>query len=263
MRKLGLLTAAAALVAVVGSGGTAWADTLVVNDATTEAAPCDVAGSAGPPVYDTIQEAIDDADPGDTVSVCPGTYTQDLTIFKNNLKLKGSGSATTIIEGVLTGDAAVPGFPTAFPNIDLQANDASIQGFTIRSPASTDGRYASGIVLDGVDIIIKNNAFEVSSGDPGSVGIQTWALGNGSQGLDDISGLIIMNNTFTSLAPDNTFGYEGIFINSHNNPVATNNPVTILGNTFSGDMYRAAGIDRLYDRPEKHYVHGFDGRAHG
>ena len=240
MRKLATLAAVAALATGFGVGQALGATLVVDDDGMATAVDCD----AGDATNSTVQGAIDAASEGDTILVCPGTYTQDLTIFKNNLKLKGSGSATTIIEGVLTGDAAIPGFPTAFPNIDLQGNDVSIQGFTVRSPASTDGRYASGIVLDGVDIIIKNNAFEVSSGDPGSVGIQTWALGNGSQGLDDISGLIIMNNTFTSLAPDSTFGYEAIFINPQNNPVATNNPVTIFGNTFSGDMYRAVYIAR-------------------
>lgn len=160
----------------------------------------------------------------------------------------GVDKDTTIIEGVDTLPAA--SFPLADPNIDLQANGVQIRNFTIRSPASSAGQYASGLVIDGTNNVIMRNAFEVSNGDPGSVAIQTWAFGNGSQGLQDISGLAIHRNTFMSLdGGAGAFGYEGVFVNPQTNPPDPNNAVTIMRNDFSGDMYRAIGIQRAYTTP--------------
>jgi hypothetical protein len=47
--------------------------------------------------YPTIQSAIDEASPGDTIKVLPGTYTEQLTISKS-LTLVGSGAKATIIK---------------------------------------------------------------------------------------------------------------------------------------------------------------------
>ena len=244
MRKLGVLTAAAALVALMGMSGTAWAATLVVNDATTEAAPCDVAGSPGPPVYDTIQEAIDDADPGDTVAVCPGTYTEDLTITKDGLELKGSGSATTTIVGVDTVPAA--SFPLADPNIDIMAERVSIHGFTFESPVVAADEYSSGIVLTGRDNKIYDNEFFVGTGDI-SQGIQTYRDDNAPPGLRDISGLHIHHNSFTHLAAaTGTEAYEAIFLNHQSDATDPNNPVIIGNNTFSGNLLRAVTTERSH-----------------
>lgn len=213
-----------------------------MNDAILEAAPCDVAGTSGGPVYDTIQEAIDDAAPGDTVSVCPGTYTEDLTITKDGLELKGSGSATTTITGVATVPAA--SFPLAVPNIDVKAERVSIHGFTLESPVVTLVQYSSGIVLTGRDNKIYDNEFFVGTGDV-SQGIQTYRDDNAPPGLRDIAGLHIHHNAFTHLAPaTGTEAYEAIFLNHQSDDTDPNNPVIIGNNTFSGNLLRAVRTER-------------------
>ncbi len=231
---------------VLGSAPAALAATLVVDDdGLARVNNCDAVDLAD---STTIQGAIDIAMPGDRILVCPGIYVEDLTIFKDGLNLVGKDPKTTIVEGVATN--AEGAFPEAVPNIDLQANGVQIHGFTIQSPPSVSGAYASGIVLDGADITIRGNTFKVSGGDPGSVAIQTWALANGSQRLQDISGLSIRRNTFTSLQLNNAFGYEAVFINPQLQPVDENNPVTVFHNEFSGDMYRAVGISRPSTHPK-------------
>lgn len=162
--------------------------------------------------------------------------------------------ATSIIKGVnvLTdGDlsSSAVGFPDAgTPNIDIQADGVRITNLTIQDPALADtmnantGEYTSGLILSGKNIRIDNNYFNVSSGLPGSVAIQTWSsvviAGN------SIDGLSIDNNTFRDSAIGFTggFGYEAIFINPQG--AAITDVVNIYDNTMGGKLYRGVGVAR-------------------
>ncbi len=195
--------------------------------------------------YTVIQDAVDAASSGDTIKVCPGTYTEDLSITTDDLELAGSGSGTTTIVGVDTVPAL--SFPLADPNIDIKANDVSIHGFTIKSPAVGATEYSSGIVLTGTGIEIFENDFLVGTGDV-SQGIQTWKDTNAPVGLRDISGLYIHDNTFSHLAPTTGFGaYEGIYINTQFDAFdATDsaNAAVVEDNDFSGELIRAVTTER-------------------
>lgn len=211
-------------------------------DATTPGSPdCDGSGDFA---FTTIQAAIDAALTDDTVMVCPRTYTQDLEIFTDGLELVGiTGSKPTIV-GVDVVPAA--SFPLADPNIDIQADGVSIHNFNIEHPVVAVDEYASGIVLTGRNIAIFDNDFLVAGGDV-SQGIQTWRELNAPLGLRDISGLNIHDNMFSHLAPlPGSLGYEGIFINPQTDDEATDNPVTIANNTFSGELFRGATTQRSY-----------------
>lgn len=215
------------------------------------AAKCDL---TVPKDYVTIQEAIDNALVGDKICVKPGIYTEDLSITKDNLTLKGEGFPT--IEGVAV--TAAEEFPNAAPNIDIRANGVSITGFTIQSPVVEEGYYSSGIVLTGTNIAIYNNHFFVGTGDI-SQAIQTWntsANGPFEAGPDnaedidinDISGLHIYNNKFSELAPTTGYDvYEGIYINPQDVAVdGSSAPVMIENNKFSGALIRAITTERTY-----------------
>src|SRR2546429_6866616 len=54
---------------------------------------------------DSIQAAIDRADPGDTIKIARGTYQQNVQIKKDGITLKGAGHGKTVLQG---GGATTP-----------------------------------------------------------------------------------------------------------------------------------------------------------
>lgn len=217
------------------AGGIVLLEANPVEPAVLEVRPPGGMGTRGD-VYTNIQQAIDDASPGDTISVADGTYEEDLVINVTNLTLESkNGPAVTIIKGVAT----LPwgSWPLAAPNIEILAAGVSINGFTIESPDVPDGNYSSGIVLDGTDVDINDNDFvSIGAGDGGCVVIQTYrdnVLGYNS----DISGLNIHDNDFSG-APD---GYVGVFIN---HTLEGSGIVTVQDNTFTGNMYQGVVTER-------------------
>jgi parallel beta-helix repeat protein len=71
--------------------------------------------------YNTIQEGIDAASPGDTVSVAPGEYVESIRL-KEGVIVKGSGADVTLINGSGSG----------YWITVVAANDSKITGFTIK-----------------------------------------------------------------------------------------------------------------------------------
>lgn len=94
------------------------------------AKPTDLA-CGKPTAFITIQDAVDAANPGDTVKVCPGLYQEQVTVGpgKNNVKLESVKSRQAAIRypaGLLTDPKAVVAV--------RQATGVSIKGFTIEGP---------------------------------------------------------------------------------------------------------------------------------
>jgi hypothetical protein len=82
-----------------------------------------------PADYPTIQAAIDATNPGDTVLVAPGTYSEQLRL-RSHVKLIGSGASTTVLDG---GNEAVN-------LIDFTgARSAVVSGFTLTNVQADGG----------------------------------------------------------------------------------------------------------------------------
>jgi len=84
--------------------------------------------------YYTIQEAIDDADEGNTIRVYEGTYEENIIINKT-ITLIGSGSANTIIDGGGVGDV-----------VRLTADWCNVSGFKVTG--SGNDSYDAGIAVE-------------------------------------------------------------------------------------------------------------------
>jgi len=197
--------------------------------------------------FSTIQEAIDALGTGDTVSVCPGTYQEDIEfpIGKDDMNLAALDPtpANTIIKG--QANSAAANFPLAVPNIHILSNGVTISGFTIQGPDPVAGFYSSGTVVGGDDTVLDGNVFEVTNANSFSdisQGIQTYRDANNPTG-GDIDGLVISNNEFAEYGAGSA-GYEAIFINHVNSDPMPAGMVTISGNTFSGKLLRGITCER-------------------
>ncbi|MHC1575664.1 MAG: hypothetical protein ACXQTY_07700 [Candidatus Methanogasteraceae archaeon] len=135
-RPVVVLVAATALVAVVVCAGVGMA-----AGATT----WDVYTGEGTP----IQDAIDDADPGDTIHVHAGTYVENVDADKERLTLIGDGADVVTVRAVDAGDHV----------FEVTEGWVNVSGFTVDG---VNGSWlAAGIYLgSGVDHcnISDNNA---------------------------------------------------------------------------------------------------------
>ncbi len=95
---------------------------------------------------DSIQAAIDAADPGDTIKIKPGTYAENVLVTKNDITIKGSGAHRTEIVppgtpspvcgaegGAVNGICAAnidAEFNIISPVEDLKVKDLAVHGFS-------------------------------------------------------------------------------------------------------------------------------------
>jgi hypothetical protein len=101
--------------------------------------------------YSTIQSAVDAAAPGATVTVCPGTYTEDVVISQP-LKLIGRGAT---IQGAPTNTIMCeqlgpsgPGSAPCLAGVTIRSGWVSISGFTVTG-AIGEGILATGSLEGG------------------------------------------------------------------------------------------------------------------
>ncbi len=175
-------------------------------------------GGTGPGNYTTIQDAIDDANPGDTVFVYAfsSPYYENLIVDKS-INMIGEDKDSTVIEGDWVSEYVV----------EISADWVNISGFTIRY--SGDEWEATGILsISNFNTISGNN---ISNND--YYGIRLYyssgntitdnTISNNKYGiyLDESSSNTITDNTISNKR-------EGILLYSSNN----NN---ILGNSFFND----------------------------
>ncbi|KAF5413826.1 MAG: Cell surface glycoprotein [Candidatus Methanophagaceae archaeon] len=156
--------------------------------------------------FATIQAAIDDGDTeeGHTITVDPGTYTENVVVNRS-ISLIGADRNTTIIDG--------SGYGTV---VNVTANNVNISGFTMKNSG-----YLAGIKLSSdhntlTDINVMNN----------DRGIKLWNSNNNTLVKNNIStnnyGILMdySNNNFFSNNNINKNHHGGILMmNSNNNTI--------------------------------------------
>jgi parallel beta-helix repeat protein len=101
-----------------------------------------------PTDFPTIQAAINASNPGDTIKVLPGIYTEQLTISKS-LTIIGSGAKSTIIQApAVLNPSPVVFFPGRANIVDIY-NEAivTMKGFTIAGPSGNICEGLAGVSI--------------------------------------------------------------------------------------------------------------------
>lgn len=221
----------------------------------------------GPADFQTMQEAINAASPGDTVLVHDGIYYEHILIDKSVL-LYGTNRSTTIIDG---NDANVV-------VVNVTANNVVVKGFTVRN-----GR--SGIVISASrnctveGNLVKDNGYQgifvsksqnctvsgnYAAGTRGGYGINVFTSENvivkenaASGNFFDGIGLLDSNNSIIAGNTVNDNHHFGIWVDSSNNNafyhnnsfnnskhVSSNTPTNAWDNGIEGNYWsNYTGLD--------------------
>ncbi len=137
-------------------------------------------GGSGPGNYTSIQDAIDDANDGDTVFVYNGTYYEHVIINKS-INLIGKDKNSTIIDGNKVDDV-----------VNITADYVTVSSFTLQNSGNRTIYYISdsGVDLRANYSIVTNNIFISNYG----IGIYLlWANNN------VISNNILIDNEYSGI----------------------------------------------------------------
>ncbi|MED5374224.1 MAG: MopE-related protein [Myxococcota bacterium] len=185
--------------------------------------------------YSSIQDAIDDAASGDTVSVCPGTHTEDLVISQD-LALIGYGEGSSILEP----DSGTQPIVTTSGAITLQIADLSVQNGS-----------AGGITGNAIDLCVTRAGFyDNTSTSGGALALS----GAGTLSLEDVR--FDSNSATSSGGAIDVDGYQieildCSFTNNHSDyqagaiEIDVSASGTIWGSDFDGNTadYEAGALE--------------------
>ena len=131
--------------------------------------------------YAFIQDAIDAACDGDTVSVDAGTYTENIDFAGLDINVSGAGSETSIIDGSASGSVVT---------MDI----GTLSGFTLQNGAAS---YGAGLYVGGLgSVMLEDLAVTDNSATYGAI----YASPSGDLTVSD------------STVADNTADYGGAFV---------------------------------------------------
>lgn len=237
--KLRNISAVFATVLALGGITTVTAATLTVGNASS--LPC--TGT-----FPTIQSAIIAANPGDTISVCPGTYNEQVQITKT-LTVLGAKAGVDARTRATTGESIID---SACGPVQIMADNVILDGFTIQGATLLDPCFIAGIWTNpgfsgtqgGFTIrnnIVQNNIIGIEMDNTGAIPARVehnLIQNNNNPGPDGGTGI------------DTNFGATSVVVDSNKFVGNTNSGVGNFGGgsnlTFSNNEFdsnrRAFGI---------------------
>lgn len=194
-----------------------------------------------PEDYDTIQAAIDAAQPGDTVLVVPGRYRESIKL-KPGVIVQGSGAHVTTLRG--DGSYIVA---KGWEYTVLGANDSTITGFTITSRKykhSIFNHYCSPAITNNIIIAGGTGIFNWYSSPmitnnmiTGGMGIYNFHCSTtitNNTIIDSLWG--ICNSSSSSVITNNLLTGEVGIRNYHSSPTITYNDIWVKDTDIINDL---------------------------
>jgi parallel beta-helix repeat protein len=174
--------------------------------------------------YATINAALTAANPGDTINVYPGTYSEQLTIAKPRVKLVAQ--PTTSNDVIVTDPGvSVPADSTSIGGalIDITATNVKVTGFKVNGTSNDPNLFADVRVRNGGSATISNNTI-LGPTDPSDanfgIGVQV-----GSNRLSGTAGA-----GTARIEHNNVSNYQGVGVLVDGSGAAA----TVLSNVITG-----------------------------
>ena len=195
----------------------------------------------GEDAFATIQGALDNGFPGDTVNVMPGTYDEQLTLSLADVTLTGDPGDGTAGPGASAPTLQATAAPDlANGDVHITAAGVVIEGFILDFDGTDGSRLGYGILVQAADAVIADNEFQLAAGDSGHATVA--GIGIDTAISTDMGALHIDLNVFTasasSTSPD-VDGSLGVWLNSGGGA----GPITVSSNVFSGPLYGGVAIN--------------------
>ena len=131
--RVALVLTTGALV-VAGTPARAQTTIAVDDDGFATATNC----GANVPAHSTIQGGVNAAAPGDTVRVCPGTYTENVDVAKT-VNIRGARAGVDARTRTPSNESVVHAANPALPTFMLQADGIVLKGSSSKGTRGTPG----------------------------------------------------------------------------------------------------------------------------